>query len=233
MKKFDIIDANIYIIVFIFLGICCFLVSDCLFSNDSEYYLSSGWNCEEGEFEEVYTKVYSEKISALKEKYNIECEEKIDIYYREKDCRMDITLCNERFTLRVVLRDDFEDFGSLSVTLACFDGEEHSIDDYSSHEDIINLANEFIRDVGYDVKSEESENHFARLYTEIKEKNSYGSYYYHFDEILGYVGYDVSLKLSGYGFYYDYINRDNRDENVEIKKIANVFEFDGILKPLE
>ena len=82
--------------------------------------------------------------------------------------------------------------------------------------------------VAFDTKADG--NHFEQLYMQCKEQNVPGSKgitdLYHFDQIVGDIGYRIRIESETYGYYY------KMQKNKELEILSNRFTFNGLLKPL-
>lgn len=73
-----------------------------------------------------------------------------------------------------------------------------------------------------------SENYFEKLYSDCIENDVKGTgYKYHFDHMIGYVGYNVATETSMGGYYY--MMQKNSDNEI----LSSFYGFEGILKALD
>jgi len=100
---------------------------------------------------------------------------------------------------------------------------------YSSEQTARELANEITNSFAFDAKTDK--NYFKALYDEcIKntaDETPHASYKYHFDDLIGNVGYYVALNKDNFGYYY------KMQKNSDLDILSNHYRFEGLLKPLE
>ena len=200
---------------------CSFM--DRLLGGDEDYYKQSNWECTDEEFSTVYYDLYQAKIDELKQVYQIECETLVEhpedrVYY--------IYLYSDIFTINF----DFYNcngYGSIKAKLYYFETANTSLDDYESQKPYVDFLNDFINYAGFDTITDN--NQFEVLYqagttgSEREDKSNF----YHYDSLVGNVGYYTILDYDGGGWYY------RAEKNKECNLISNVFAFEGLLKPLQ
>ena len=143
------------------------------------------------------------------------------------DNELEIYLYSEKFTIYISATNCGGIYGSLDVKLCYFGDMDAPISEYSSQQNLIDFINDFVRYVGYDTKHDENDNHFERLYNECvagEEKKNSARYAYHFDNLVGELGYYVYLNDSSYTYLYQMPIEDDQ------KIHANCFIFKGLLK---
>ena len=185
-----------------------------------EYALSTNWHCTKEEFIENYLPLYVDKVEELKAFYDVECVLTVDILYYYG---INICLYNEVFTadMFLICRDSH---ATISSNLY-FYGNESTLFNYNAQKVYVDLINDFVNYVAFDTKADE--NRFASLYLQSMQKEEKcASDHYHFDELVGYVGYSVDLDKDTFGNYY--MCRGD----FELETRANCFSFEGLLKPL-
>ena len=192
-----------------------------------DYYKDANWSCTNEEFNDMYMPAYLAKIEELKQKYNIECTQISEVKDYERDVGYEIYLYNEVFTVKLFFANRRYGCGDFWVHLYYYGNEAVDLKDYEKQKPFVDFINELTRYVAFDTKNEESDNHFERLYLdciENGEKNA--TYNIHFDDLVDYVRYFVTLENANKGWYY----KMQKDDNLEI--LANIYGFEGILKPL-
>ena len=218
----NILKALVVMVVLIpIIAICSMLILILLMDvTDGNYYKMSNWNMSDEEFLEEYVKECEFKLDELMNVYEPEYIKDIEVTSLDNgDSRCVIHLYNEQFTLELTLRD-VGFYGSLNASLYFFGGEAERKDEQV----LLAVLNGFVRYFGFDTKNDESENHFERLRSEaVNEGLTHGSYYYHFDEMVGDVGYSVILQNSHFGYYY------KMEKNADIAIVANRYYFEGVL----
>ncbi len=197
------------------------------FTNDEniEYAESSQWNCDNQSFDTAYVDFYKNKVSEIKEKYSLNCEEE---WYKEShdgDSIITAYLYNDQYTIYILFANRGI-YGDFTVKMFYYgDGKEAQKDD-GVQSSLISFVHDLTKSVAFDSKTDDK-NQFEQLYNECLEENkSAASYIYHFDDLVNYVGYTVGLSKDNYGYYY----KMQKDSDVKI--LANVFTFQGILKPI-
>ena len=211
------------IILCIILFFSSLLMSSC----GMEYAKDSGWNRDIQNFDTKYVEFYKDKVAELKEKYSIDCVEK----WEQKDgdageCILTASLYSDSYTICLLFANR-RHFGDFEVKLYYYGENEESLSDYESQRPLVSFINDLTKYVAFDNKIEGDENHFERLYNEChKQSQSVASYIYHFDDLVGYVGYGVGVSKDNYGYYY------KMEKNSELEILANSFVFEGLLKPI-
>ncbi|MBO7305068.1 MAG: hypothetical protein J6V09_07605 [Clostridia bacterium] len=193
---------------------------------DAKYAKASGWNCSQEEFCGEYIALYKAKIQELRILCGIDCN--VDIKQSNSDGNniLSVNLYNDEFTI-VAYFANFGMYGDYSVDLYYYGINSADLDDYEKYRNLVDFINELTMYAAYDTKTEENCNHFAKLHYEcIQQELKNNSYMYHFDHIVGDVGYSVGLKKDNYGYYY------KMQKNSSVNILANSFSFKGILKPL-
>ena len=200
--------------------ICLFLVASlfwCLCSCDTDYYKQTNWQYTDQEFMDLCFPLYLEKVEALKEVYEIECAIKVDLM----PFGADIYLYNENFTMSLFLANRGY-CGDCRLELY-FYGDDDTLYNYEEQKKYVNFLNDMTIFAAFDTKTE---NRFDSLFAECLEKNeTFASDRYHFDTLIGNVGYDVSLGRTQDSYYY------MMKGNSEVKIKSNRYRFEGLLKP--
>ena len=195
-----------------------------------KYAENSGWSCSNEEFVDVYCEEYMTLIDTLKQKYNIVCEEKLK-EMRDRDGELSgyiLKLYDDVFTFSILF-DNRNYCGKYGATLYYFGNEESPFSDYESQRRYVEFLNELTHSVAYDTKQEECANHFEKMFFEnlqITDGHSASNYYYHFDDLVGSVGYVVVNDT-----FVDGSNKMQGDPDIDYQ--CSIFEFEGILKPIE
>ena len=201
-----------------------------IYNNESNasYYLNSGWNCDNEKFKTFYSSRYSEKISELKALYDLHFDEKLEVISNEEydGVTLDFSLYCEEYTILFRL----ESFGALGTVDAnvyyfCDDTNKCELENIQA---LLSFTNDFINYVSFD--SIKDGNELVRLFVESKSKpegEQFESNRYHYDSVIGNVGYYVSLIPQDWSYYY----MTNGDE--DIGKYGFRFGFEGLLQPLD
>ena len=189
--------------------------------NDAEYKDSSNWNCTNEEFETIYVGEYTRIVEELANKYGINYNQLTKAYMDRGDFYFWLDLYSDEFTveLRFV---NLGSHGKFHVNLYYFSQNIDDLNNYEKQKKYVDFINDLTNVVAFDTKTDK--NHFERLYAECEYIDV--SYIYHFDHIVGEVGYVVSIGRESDGYYY------KMQENEELEILSNRFTFDGILKPL-
>lgn len=228
MKFFKIVATVVLGIILVhlfFIGVF-FAIVGFESREDAKYAKASGWNCSQEKFCDEYAALYKAKIQELKTTYEIDCNEDIEQYNSGNDNILTVNLYNDEFTI-VMRFGNFGLYGGYYVDLYYYGSDSGDLDDYGNYKHLVDFINDLTTYVAYDTRSEESDNHFEKLHDEciqLELKNN--SYMYHFDHIVGDVGYSVGLKKDNYGYYY------KMQKNSSVNILSNSFSFEGILKPL-
>ena len=230
MKKAfkTVLISVLFLIVFMLIATLLFFTI-MLFTNESnvEYAKSSGWNCDIQNFDIHYAEFYKNKIVELKEKYNLECEEKWDQSYHDGDSIITAHLYNNYYTIYILFANRGL-YGDYTIKLFYYGDDGESLKNYEMQHPLISFINDLTTSVAFESKTDDCKNRFEQLYDECYEKSkSSASYIYHFDDLVGYVGYTVGLSKDNYGYYY------KMQKNSEINILANAFIFEGILTPID
>ena len=228
MKKASIIGLSIALslLIALIVGIVAFFAI-MFFTNDEniEYAESSQWNCDNQSFDTAYVDFYKNKVSEIKEKYSLNCEEE---WYKEShdgDSIITAYLYSDQYTIYILFANRGI-YGDFTVKMFYYgDGKEAPEND-GVQSSLISFVHDLTKSVAFDSKTDDK-NQFEQLYNECLEENkSAASYIYHFDDLVDYVGYTVGLSKDNYGYYY----KMQKDSNIKIP--ANAFTFKGILKPI-
>lgn len=185
-----------------------------------EYYKDTKWNCDTQSFQNDYDTLYENEILRLKEKYELDYEESV-----EKTSNMiERSLYCDEYTILITFVN-CETYAKYDVCLYYY-GDESGVGEYEDAAHVVNFINDLTNYVAYDADTEQ--NRFALLYDEAKaSKKSYAYHKIHFDDMIGNVGYGVSLNSEGGGYHY----RLCHDE--DFQKDSHYFDFEGLLKPLK
>ena len=222
--KYVLISFFTWVIFVVVSVVGWFFLICLLFSpNDfNEYSEGARWNCDSDLFYSSYVPLYFEKIDELRNHYGIECSEIINQTDIEGDNIVEIFLYNEKFTIALLVAKRGY-YGHYRLQLYYYD-----LQDAATRNNVVNFVNDLTQYAAYDTKSEESENYFEKLYSDCIENDVKGtSYKYHFDHMIGYVGYDVATETSMGGYYY--MMQKNRDNEI----LSSFYGFEGILKALD
>ena len=233
MKKVGIIGLSIASALLIALIVVVVLVltffAMMFLGNDAEteYAKSSQWNCDNQSFDTAYVDFYKNKVSEIKEKYSLNCEEE---WYKEShddDSIITAYLYNDQYTIYILFANRGI-CGDFTVKMFYYgDGKEAPGND-GVQSSLISFVHDLTKSVAFDSRTDDGKNHFEQLYNECLEENKpAASYVYHFDELVGYIGYTVGLSKDNYGYYY----KMQKDSNIKIP--ANAFKFQGLLKPIQ
>ena len=194
-----------------------------------EYAKSTSWCCTKEEFTANYLPLYLNKIEQLKEFYGVECVLQTDI---QRYDYFHIYLYNNFFTIEISFMNELSsniekenwNYGSIWATLY-FYGENGLISDYNAQKVYVDFLNDFVNYSAFDAKT--NENRFASLFAEcVQQEEPSKSDTYHFDQLIGYVGYNVTTNSELNGHYY------MMEKDTALQKISNSFSFEGLLKPL-
>lgn len=149
------------------------------------YYKGTEWDCTSEEFIRDYWPTYREKLETLCEEHGIEADTHIT---KNGDC-ITVLLYNEQATVDVTLNGG-NLYGTYSVNLYYYT-EKGASSAYTEMLPYVSFINDFTRFAAYDTKADEHPNHFLRLYEEALASDSSpaASYSYHFDKMVGYIGY--------------------------------------------
>ena len=219
------------ILFYLSLPLAFLLLLFLLFGPTDKYAENSGWSCSNEEFVDVYCEEYMKLIDTLKQKYNIVCEEEL----RESRDRdgvfkgFHIILYDDVFTIWIAFTNQ-NSYGYYHATLYYFGNDEAPFSDYESQRRYVEFINDLTHSVAYDTKQEECANHFEKMFFEnlqITDGKPVSSYHYHFDDLVGYVGYLVNNDTHVDGSVY------KMQGNPDIDYPCSKFEFEGILKPIE
>lgn len=200
-----------------------------IYNNESNasYYLSSGWNCDNEKFKTMYSNRYGEKISELKTLYNLHFEEKLEVILNEEydGITLVFSLYCEEYTIIFKLAS-FGDLGTVdaNVYYFCDDANKCELENIQA---LLSFTNEFINYVSFD--SIKDGNEFVRLFAESKSKpdgEQFESNRYHYDSMIGNVGYYIDLTSKDRSYYY------MMSKDTSIERMACSFGFEGLLKPI-
>ena len=203
----------------------CGAVVDWLLINldkNGQYYLGAGWDCNDETFANEYYPLYYSEIQRLKALHGLECQERVDWDYDTMgNPKVTFYLYCEEYTFRLKL---------LGGSIGYYDGylyyyaEDRSTDKYEEFKPLVEFLNDFTNYAAYDTKTDC--NHFEKMFNDaISNGEKYSSFYYHYDSVIGNVGYYVQLTQEK-GYYY------MAEFNSDIEKTCYLFSFDGLLKPL-
>ena len=224
----------LYTVLGIFLGligllvliVATFVIDNVIESNRyNEYIEGRNWDCfdDSERFIEHYKPLYESKIEELKQKYSIECEEKlIQEPSGTKWVDLKYYLYNEDFTIKLWMSNA----GEIDATLYFYGNEELSYD-YEDYEHLVNFLNDFICYASFDAKKDC--NYFKVLYDKTKLEGKIAeNEEFHFDDYVGSLYYYVStIRVKTGGYYY----MAEFDSSVE--KTNYAAEFSGLLQPIE
>ncbi|MBO5906574.1 MAG: hypothetical protein J6Q85_00275 [Clostridia bacterium] len=218
IKKF-LLSVVSFIVVLALLPVILFGVVYFVFSLETnDYYESANWNCTREEFNTTYYNLYKDKLSELKELYDLEYEVFEEVGHLEHKSFYRWYLYNDAYTFRI-----FVDSKARLHAELYFYGTEYIVrSDYETQRNAVSFLNDFVNFAAYDSRAEE--NQFEKLYFEcVSEGKSYECNIYHFDNFIGNVGYGLSLVHDG-GYYYK-IQKDG-----DLEKLCNHYSFEGLLK---
>lgn len=194
-----------------------------LLYEDTSYYKNTNWSVTDEEFEAICKGYYSESITEIMEKYDIDCDKVIEVH--DKDLIF-IYVYNDNFTLFLRFIN-FQKYAKADFTLYYYgDGTSSGLNNYDNQRNLVNALNDFTNLVAYDAIT--SENRFESLYNEARtSKEGHADENIYFDNLIGYVEYYVYLNENKWGYYY-LLQKD------EAKQISsNRFAFEGLLKSVE
>lgn len=222
MKKI-IKSAFIVLIILIVCLVLWFALFMLLFTNpDNDYYKEVGWNCTPESFADEYMPKYQEKINQLSHMLESECQIRTTFFH--DNTAAVISLYNECFTIVISLAH-FDFYGDYEILLYYY-GTDGITQDAEAMRPYVQFINDFTNYVAYDTKTEDGQNHFLRLYEECMATGTFTSYNYHFDDLIGNVGYRVNANHEDGSHYMAAF-----DSTAE-KKPCVFFAFEGLLKPL-
>ena len=192
-----------------------------LFScNRVEYYEKSEWHCTQEEFRGHYYDIYTEKIEELKYVYGIVCHKEEEFFQKGYY----IYLYRDDFTIVIKFLND-NDLAFYNVDLYYYGDFDASRDDYKKQRSLVNFVNDFTNYVAFDTKTDK--NYFESLYNECNKGEPFASNKYHYDSIVGNVGYDVMLNTDAFSYYY------KMQKNNNCIAVCNCYRFEGLLKPIK
>lgn len=207
MKKY----ISILLLFVIFLTSC----------NRVEYFEQSGWNCTDVIFQTYYNNLYKVKIAELKEIYNLRFSEQES---KELNGNYQLYLYNDDFTIQIKFANG-EKLAFYRIDLFYYGDSEVSRKDYEKQRSLVNFINDFTNYVAFDTKTDK--NYFEALYYECCEEKTFASNYYHYDSIVGNVGYYICLNTDAFDYYY------KMQEDGDCMAICNCYRFEGLLKPID
>ena len=224
-KLTSIIVAVLTVIVLFIVPLVAIIYNN---ESNASYYLSSGWNCDNEKFKTMYLNRYGEKISELKTLYNLHFEEKLEVILNEEydGITLVFSLYCEEYTIIFKLAS-FGDLGTVdaNVYYFCDDANKCELENIQA---LLSLTNEFINYVSFD--SIKDGNEFVRLFAESKSKpdgEQFESNRYHYDSMIGNIGYYVCLIPKDWSYYYMTKGDD------EAGKYGFRFTFEGLLQPFD
>ena len=197
-------------------------------SSEDDYIKSSNWNCTNEEFVEEYVEYYNSKIEELKAFYGIECLEIVKMQEHDNHIIYIKQFYNDEVTIEVLFANRSGLYGDYWVELYYFSENIDDLNNYEKQKKYVDFANDLTNAVAFDTKTDK--NHFEALYFECLNQTKIdfqaASNIYHFDQIVGDVGYGVAVHSDSY----DYYHKIEKNENYDF--LSNRFTFNGILKPL-
>ena len=218
-----IILSAIFLIVFI---IAAFGIGHIIETNrHNKYCEGQNWDCfdDSERFIEHYKPLYESKLEELKQKYSIECKEKL---IQEPSGaaweKLSYYLYNEDFTIKLWMTSS----GSIDATLYFYGNEELSYD-YEDYAHLVGFLNDFICYASFDAKKDC--NYFKVLYDKAKSEGKTSiREEFHFDDYVGSLYYYVTNVRERTGSY-DYM----AGFDSSVKKTNYTAEFSGLLQPIE
>ena len=214
-------------VVFFYTFIIAFFVVDNIIASKrhEEYCQGQNWDCfnDSERFLEHYKPLYESKIEELKQKYSIECEEKlVQEPYGTSWESLEYYLYNEDFTIKLCMTSS----GYIDATLYFYGNEELSYD-YDDYAHLVDFLNDFICYASFDAKKDC--NYFKVLYDKTKSEGKIAKEEeFYFDDWVGSLYYYVSTARVKTGSYYYMAAFDS-----SVKKTNYTVEFSGLLQPIE
>jgi len=190
---------------------------------NGQYYLGAGWDCDDETFANEYYPLYYNEIQRLKTLYGLECQERVDFDTRGDSVNFNVIsycLYSNYYTICLYLNNN--GIAEYNVCLYYFVNDKSS-DNHDDLTPLLGFINDFTNYVAYDTRTDC--NHFERLFNDAVLDGKYADYLYHYDSLIGNVGYTVYLSAP-IGYYY------MAEFNSELEKSGYRFTFDGLLKPL-
>lgn len=219
-----ILKSLIVIIVFAFIIVAFILVDHFI---ETRYINGVNWNVDNETFESENVVFYNEEILRLMNKYSLDCTLHTEKNYNENGKLIyDFYLYCEDYTIVINMVNGYE-LGFYKIAVYYYNDNRLN-NNYNDIQPVVDFANEITNIIAYDTKM--NENQFEKLYYDaLNSEKKYATNYYHFDNIVGNVGYKVDVRentgsLSS-GYYYML-------QKEHVAKSCYVFEFDGVLKQL-
>ena len=205
--------------------ICSLLFSLCACDGQmtqNEYFSNINWHCTEEEFRDTYFNLYYEKIEALNDMYQIECE--VTYEWKNKN-EIAFYIYNSSFTMHAELSNSMRNptRGYCDTYLYVY-GDDAKLNDYDAQGIYVAYMNDFINYVAYDTIT--SENRFETLYKESMESNRTFAVDCFCEPVIPYFTYEIH-RQNTYGRYFYEMSMTN-----ETDILCNRYEFRGALKPL-
>ena len=216
---------------------CVLIVVSFSSCNRVEYFETTGWYCTHDEFQ-LYCDLYKAKIEELKSIYGIECDDKEEkrLYIDSDVSVYEINMFNDEFTI-IIRFNNGEELAFYKIDLYYYGDSAASRENFENQRSLVNFINDFTNYVAFDTKTDK--NYFEVLYNECKKSDgkptvnysyqydSSASNNYHYDSVVGNIGYSVTLNYNAYGEYY----KMQGDSNC--MAFCNHYRFDGLLKPID
>lgn len=160
-----------------------FLIAGC---SDDDYANSSNWSVTNEEFKNDYYQFYLTNITTLAKQYNID----IEVQIKEKDDRRYQIIYNSSdYFIYFNFNNDTAGYGSFSSYYTYFNENIEELFDYSKHEKMVSFVSDVNSIVSFDYHGGKETYH--NLYTNYLAHET-TSYKYHFDEVVGYLSYQVT-----------------------------------------
>ena len=201
-----------------------------IFYENDEYEKATGWSCSNEEFADVYYAEYLAIVDTLWQKYGITCEKEIEEWHGENGALDGFTIeFHNDVAMVSITFNNHNSYGTFRIRLNYFGNDEAPFSDYESQRIYVEFINELTHSVAYDTRQEECANHFEKMFFEnlqITDGHPASNYYYHFDDLVGSVGYVVVNDT-----FVDGSNKMQGDPDIDYP--CSIFEFEGLLKPIE
>ena len=186
-----------------------------------DYYKGAEWDCEPENFRETYSEMIDNKITELQIKYNIECEKYINPDY---DTVIEYYMYDDTFTIHLVFGARLNStYAKYKANLYYYGNDKSDLDDYAKQKNLVDFLSEITHYFGYDTGA--PENKFEQFYNSCIDNEKMNEFQLiHDDDLIGDVSYSVILKSDHFSYYY------RAEKNSEIETLANVYQFEGLMK---
>ena len=131
---------------------------------------------------------------------------------------------NDEFTI-IIRFNNGEELAFYKIDLYYYGDSAASRENFENQRSLVNFINDFTNYVAFDTKTDK--NYFEALYYECCEEKTFASNYYHYDSIVGNVGYYICLNTDAFDYYY------KMQEDGDCMAICNCYRFEGLLKSID